>query len=350
VMLLLLLIGPKLLPEYRDPNAGGYDLPSAGLSLAAVLAVVYGLKQSVQDGVGPQPALFVLAGLALGLVFVWRQRRLANPLVDLGLFRVRAFSSALVLYLLATFVAFAAFLFVFQYLQLVLGKSPLEAALWSMPSFAAFIVGSLLTAPLVRRVRPAYAMCGGLALAATGYALLSQVGDASGLGLLVVATVVFSLGEAPVFTLTNDVVIRSAPVERAGAAAALSETASELGGALGIAVLGSIGTVIYRGNVSDGIPRGVPPDAADAARDTLGGAVAAAAELPDAVAANLLEVARAAFTQGLQVAALTSAVIAAGMAVVAILPLRQRRQAHAGGEQADVGAAAPVLRGHRTCS
>jgi DHA2 family multidrug resistance protein-like MFS transporter len=350
VMLLLLLIGPKLLPEYRDPNAGGYDLPSAGLSLAAVLAVVYGLKQSVQDGVGPQPALFVLAGLALGLVFVLRQRRLANPLVDLGLFRVRAFSSALVLYLLATFVAFAAFLFVFQYLQLVLGKSPLEAALWSMPSFAAFIVGSLLTAPLVRRVRPAYVMGGGLALAATGYALLSQVGEASGLGLLVIATVVFSLGEAPVFTLTNDFVIGTAPAERAGAAAALSETASELGGALGIAVLGSIGIAIYRGRVSDGIPRRVPPDEADAARDTLGGAVAAAAELPDALGAELLDVARGAFTQGLEVAALTSAVIAGGMAALTILPLRQRQQSPADSEQAEVGPAVPLLRGHKTCT
>jgi DHA2 family multidrug resistance protein-like MFS transporter len=175
-------------------------------------------------------------------------------------------------------------------------------------------------------------------LAATGYALLSQVGETSGLGLLVTATVIFSLGEAPVFTLTNDFVIGTAPAEQVGAAAAISETASELGGALGIAVLGSIGMAIYRGSVADGIPRGMPPDAADAARDTLGGAVAAAAELPDAVAANLLAVARTAFTQGLEVAALTSAVIAAGMAAVAILPPRQRQQAHADGEQTEVGA------------
>jgi DHA2 family multidrug resistance protein-like MFS transporter len=167
---------------------------------------------------------------------------------------------------------------------------------------------------------------------------------------VVIATVVFSLGEAPVFTLTNDFVIGTAPAERAGAAAALSETASELGGALGIGVLGSIGTAIYRGGVSDGIPRGVPPDEADAARDTLGGAVAAAAELPDALGAELLDVARGAFTQGLEVAALTSAVIAGGMAALTILPLRQRQQTPADSEQAEVGPAVPLLRGHKTCT
>jgi DHA2 family multidrug resistance protein-like MFS transporter len=334
VMALLLVLGPRLLPEYRDPEPGRYDLPSAALSLAAILAAIYGLKQTVQDGLGWLPALFIVAGIVLAVVFIQRQRRLADPLIDLRLFRMRAFSAALTTYLLATFVAFAAFLFVFQYLQLVLGQSPLEAAVWSMPSFVAFIVGSLLTPPIVRRVRPAYAMSGGLALAASGYGLLSQVNAESGLVLLVTATVIFSLGEAPVFTLTNDFVIGSVPPERAGAAAAISETASELGGALGIAILGSIGMGLYRGSIADEIPRGVPPDAADAARDTLGGAVAAADQLPEPLAAQLLDAARAAFTQGLEVAALTSAAIAAGMALLVLLPLRRARAGSQEEEQA----------------
>jgi DHA2 family multidrug resistance protein-like MFS transporter len=322
VMAVLLVLGPLLLPEYRDPNPGRFDLLSAGLSLAAVLASVYGLKQVVQDGLAWPSALSILAGLVIGVVFVQRQRRLADPLIDLGLFRMRVFSASLALYFLVTFVAFAAFLFVFQYLQLVLELSPLEAALWSMPAFGAFIVGSMLTPPIVRRLRPAYVMAGGLAVAASGYALLAQVDEGSSLGVVVAITVLFSLGEAPVFTLTNDLIIGGVPQERAGAAAAISETSSELGGALGIAILGSIGTALYRNQLADGVPDGVPEEAADAARDTLGGAVAAAEELPAPLAGELLDVAREAFTQGLQVAALTSAVIAAAMAVLTATALR----------------------------
>jgi MFS transporter, DHA2 family, multidrug resistance protein len=132
VMALLLVLAPVLLPEYRDPQARRFDLLSAATSLAAVLAVTYGFKEVVQDGFGSLPALSIVAGLVLGLVFVQRQRRLADPLIDLGLFRMQAFSTALVAYLLVTFVQHATFLFIFQYLQLVLGLSPLQAALWAM--------------------------------------------------------------------------------------------------------------------------------------------------------------------------------------------------------------------------
>jgi DHA2 family multidrug resistance protein-like MFS transporter len=325
VMVLLLVLGPVLLPEFRDPEAGRLDLVSAAMSLAAVLALIYGLKQTAQDGLGWLPALSMVAGLAVGVVFVHRQRRLADPLIDLRLFRVPAFSVSLAAYMLGTFVAFAAFLFIFQYLQLVLGLSPLRAALWTVPSFGAFIVGAMLTPVLVRRVRPGFVMGGGLALAAAGYGLLAQVDGDSALAVLVTASVVFSLGEAPVFTLATDLIVGAAPPERAGAASAISETSSELGGALGIAILGSIGTALYRGQVADTVPAGVPPDAAETARDTLGGAVAAGDQLPDPLAAELLDAAREAFSQGLQLAAVTSAALAVGTAVVAAVLLRHVR-------------------------
>jgi DHA2 family multidrug resistance protein-like MFS transporter len=135
--------------------------------------------------------------------------------------------------------------------------------------------------------------------------------------------VVFGLGEAPVFTLTNDLIIGSVPPERAGVAAAISETGSELGGALGIAVLGSVGTALYRTKIDDGIPDGVPPDEAAAARDTLGGAVAAGEELPAPLAAQLLDSAREAFILGLQVAALASAALAAAAATLVVVVLRR---------------------------
>jgi DHA2 family multidrug resistance protein-like MFS transporter len=336
VMALLLVLGPVLLPEFRDPKAGRLDLASAALSLVAVLAVVYGLKQMAQDGVGWLPALSIVVGLLLGLAFVRRQSRLADPLIDLGLFRVPAFSASLVVYTLAILVLFGSFLFIYQYLQLVLELSPLEAGVWTLPSFGSFILGSILAPAVVRRVRPAFVMAAGLAVGAVGLLLLTRVGTDSGLTDLVAASVVYSLGLAPLFTLTNDLIIGTAPPERAGAASAISETGAELGGALSIAILGTIGTAVYRTQVDDGFPTGVPADVAETARDTLGGAVAVSGELPEAVAAQLLEAAREAFTQGLQVVALVSAAIAAAAAVAVVSFLRNVRAATEQGQADDV--------------
>jgi DHA2 family multidrug resistance protein-like MFS transporter len=336
VMALLLVLGPVLLPEFRDPKAGRLDLASAALSLVAVLAVVYGLKQMAQDGVGWLPALSIVVGLLLGLAFVRRQSRLADPLIDLGLFRVPAFSASLVVYTLAILVLFGSFLFIYQYLQLVLELSPLEAGVWTLPSFGSFILGSMLAPAVVRRVRPAFVMAAGLAVGAVGLLLLTRVGTDSGLTDLVAASVVYSLGLAPLFTLTNDLIIGTAPPERAGAASAISETGAELGGALSIAILGTIGTAVYRTQVDDGFPTGVPADVAETARDTLGGAVAVSGELPEAVAAQLLEAAREAFTQGLQVVALVSAAIAAAAAVAVVFFLRNVRAATEQGQADDV--------------
>jgi DHA2 family multidrug resistance protein-like MFS transporter len=245
VMVLLLILAPVLLPEYRDPNAGRIDFPSAALSLAAVLALIFGLKQAAQYGFGWLAVLSILGGLAIATVFVKRQRSLAAPLIDLGLFRAPAFSASLAIYTLGTFVAFGIFVFMTQYLLLVLEMGPLEAGLWTVPFALGFVFGSMLAPRLVRSLRPADVMAGGLAIAALGYLLLTQVSRTDGPGLLVTGMVLQSLGMAPVFTLTNDLIMATAPPERAGAASGISETASELGGALGIALLGSLATAVY---------------------------------------------------------------------------------------------------------
>jgi DHA2 family multidrug resistance protein-like MFS transporter len=329
VMALLLMLGPVLLPEFRDPEAGRLDLLSAVLSLAAVLAVIYGLKQIAQDGMGWLPLLSILVGFAAGFVFVRRQSRLADPLIDLRLFRTPAFSASLATFALSIFVIAGIFLFIAQYLQMVLGLSPLVAGLWTVPSSGGLIAGSMLAPLIVRRVRPAFVMAGGLALAAVGYAMLTQVNAGSGLAVLVIGSVILSLGVAPVGTLATDIVVGAAPPERAGAASGISETSAEFGGALGIAVLGSIGTAVYRGEVADAFPDRVPPEAAEAARDTLGGAVAAADELPGPLGAGMLDTAREAFTQGLQLTAITSAAI---VLVMAVLTAGLLRQVNAGSE------------------
>jgi MFS transporter, DHA2 family, multidrug resistance protein len=173
------------------------------------------------------------------------QKTIADPLIDLRMFRVPAFSTALGIYMLATFVGFGIFIFMIQYLQVVLGMSPLVAGLWTVPFALGFVVGSMVSPRLVRSMHPANVMTGGLVLVAAGYLLITQVSATSGPGVLVAGMVLQSIGFAPVYTLTNDLIIGAAPPERAGAAAGISETASELGGALGIALLGSLATAVY---------------------------------------------------------------------------------------------------------
>jgi MFS transporter, DHA2 family, multidrug resistance protein len=321
VMALLLVLGPRVLPEYRDPNAERLDLASAALLLVAVLAMTFGVKEVAQDGISWVAVSSILAGLAVGVVFVRRQFRLADPMIDPRLFRIPAFSASLAVNLLGIFIAVGYFLFVAQYLQLVLGLSPLQAGLWSLPSAAGLIIGSNLAPPLLRRVGPAQVIGAGLALAAIGLGVLTQVGGSADLAILVTASLVVSLGLAPVFTATTDLIVGSAPPEQAGSASGISETGSELGGALGIAILGSIGMAIYRGGLADTLPAGVPTQAATAARDTLGGAVAVAPKLPADMGAALLAAAREAFTTGLQVTAGISAAIAVGIAVLATVML-----------------------------
>ena len=322
VMALLLVLGPLLLPEFRDPEAGRLDLVSAALSVGAVLAVIYGLKQITRDGLGWPPALSIVAGLTAGVVFVRRQHRLADPLLDLQLFRVPAFSASLTANLLSFFVGFGSLLFIAQYLQLVLGLSPLAAGLWMLPSSAGFILGSMLTPVLVRRVRPAFVMAAGMVLAAGGLGLFTQLDSAAGLAVLVTGSVVFSLALAPVDTLATDLAVGAAPPQRAGAASALAETSAEFGGALGIAVLGVVGTSIYRSQLTGALPAGIPPKTAEAARDTLGGAVAAAGQLPDQLGQTLLRAAHEAFTQGLHVAFSISAAAVIGAATLTAILLR----------------------------
>jgi DHA2 family multidrug resistance protein-like MFS transporter len=320
VMVLLLVLGPRVLPEYRAPDAGRLDLIGSAMSLVAVLSLVLGLKLVAQDGLGPIPVAAVAIGLVVGALWVRRQLAASDPMFDLRLFRIPSFSASLVVNLLTVFVAIGYFLFVAQYMQLVLGLSPLVAGLWSLPEAMGFIVGSTLGPRIVRRVRPAHLISGGLALAALGLVILSQVttSTSNGLGIVVVASLIISLGIAPIFGLTTDLIVSTAPPERAGAASGMSETFFELGGALGLAILGTIGIVIYRARVLEALPASIPAAAAAAARDTLGGARDVAMQLP-AVQGNLvLTAAREAFVAGMQMAAVVSVAVAIAVAIFAL--------------------------------
>jgi DHA2 family multidrug resistance protein-like MFS transporter len=321
VMLLLLTAGPLLLPEFRDPRAGRPDVASAVLSLAAVLSAIYGLKRAAVDGPTWTAGFFLAAGAALAALFLRRQSRRDDAMIDLRLFRAPGFAAALAVITTSTFVVFGTFLFLSQYLQGVLGMEPFRAGMWSLPSGLGFVAGSVLTPPAARRWGPARTMAGGLLLAAAGFALLARL---EGLPLFVLGSAFFAVGMSPVFTLTTDLVVGSAPPERAGAASALSETSSEFGGALGIAVLGSLGAAVFRRSVD----RLLPPVAAfDAARSSLGGALEAASRLPAAEGDVFRAAARGAFSQGLHISAACCAALALALAAAVPFLLRPSRGA-----------------------
>ena len=324
VMALLLIIGPRTLPEYRDPDARPLDLTSAVMSLLAILAVVFGLKEIAQGGIAGLPVASIVAGLVLGALFVRRQLGLASPIIDVRLFRIRAFSASLGTYFLGIFVVVGYFLFIGQYLQLVLGLSPIQAAVWSLPSAIGFIVGSVAAPKIIHRFRPSVIMGSGMAIAALGTATLLGLGldPGPGIALLVVASIVISVGLAPVITLATELIVGSAPPEQAGAATGMSETSGELGGALGIAILGSIGTVVYRTEVAGSLPADLPAGVLEAALDTLGGALAIAETLPQALAATLVAAAQVAFIDALHFVAAVAAVAAVITAIATAVALR----------------------------
>ncbi|MFI2212035.1 MFS transporter [Streptomyces sp. NPDC020141] len=323
VMVFLLAVGPLVLPEVRDPRAGRLDTTSAALSLAAVLLTVLGLKELASGGFGAAPALSLAAGAALGLVFVRRQLRLTSPLLDLRLFADRGFSVSLgTLTLTVVFMLGGQFL-IGQYLQMVAGLDPLESAVWSLPMVAGGAVAMFAARALAPRVGTAHVFGAGLTVAAAGFAVLTRLNGDSGIGPAVTGATMLFIGLMPVSSLGIGMIVAAAPPERAGSAAAVGETTQELGGALGVAVLGSALNALYRERMSGSPQDGVP--AADRApvADNLPAALETAAALPAAPGTRLLETARDAFADGLALIALGSSLALLALAVTATLLLRR---------------------------
>jgi DHA2 family multidrug resistance protein-like MFS transporter len=340
VMVLLVVVGPALLPEYRDRNAGRLDLASVALSLATILPIIFGIKELAKDGLTTVPVVAIMIGAGFGLAFVRRQNRLASPLLDLRLFGNRTVRVALGAMLFSTITMGGVFLFVSQYFQLVKGYSPLTAGLWLVPPTVAMIGSTMAAARLAERFGRAVVIGGGMLLAAVGFALLTQVSAGGGVGVVIIALGLCTFGMGPVGALVTDIVVGSVPPEKAGSAAAMSETSGEFGIATGVAVLGSIGTAVYRSQVS--VPAGTPAELASATRDTLATAVAATEGLPAGLAAQLLGPAQEAFTSGLNVVAVVGAVALAVFGVLAIALLREARPAE------PTGAAEPEVGGGET--
>lgn len=326
VMVVLLVLGPMLLPEYRDPKAGRLDFASALLSLAAVLFFIYGLKRAAEAGFGADSIGPMATGVAIAILFLRRQARLEDPLIDLALFRSRPLNMALCINILGVFFMFGSFILLGQYYQLVAGLTPLDAGLWSTPSAIIFTAGSFATPALARRITPVNLLAGGVVVAGIGFVGLTLASGFYG----VLLSSLLLVGFTPVIALTTEIIVTSAPPERAGAASALSETANEFGGALGIGVLGSLGTLIYRAKMA-GVVAGLPAEVAKAAGATLGGAADAVKFLPAEQAERTLSAARDAFCAGFQATAVLGALGLFGAALATKFALKETSGAPAAG-------------------
>lgn len=322
VMVLLLIVAPILLPEHKAESFGRLDLFSAALSLGSVLAIIYGVKVIAAYGFGSDAFAALVFGLLGAWIFIRRQRKLADPLLDLDLLKQKTISLPIMIQTAVIFAGMAYFLFLSQALQLVIGLTPIQAGLSMLPATVAGIVGSMGAPVLMGRFKPGQVMTGALILTAIGFGMLSWPGSVVSLYVLVAGATIFSLGITPVAMICTDMVVASAPSDRAGSAAAMSETSAELGGALGIAILGSVGTAIYRDVMVKAVPSGVGDEAADAIRSTLGGAVNALSDLPASISSDILPLARAAFTDGLQVISIICTILMVLSAIGTLIALR----------------------------
>ncbi len=323
VLIPLLVLAPLLVPESRDPHPGRIDPVSIVLSMATMVPVVYAIKEVAVHGPGPLPLVLVLVGLAFGWVFVRRQLRSESPMLDMRLFRRGAFTGALLVNLLSV-VALVGFLyFVTQHLQLIVGLSPLQAGLALVPGLALMIVSGLAVVPFSRRVSPRVVVPVALALSVAAYVVIAVSTDAAALGILIGAFALLGIGIGAAETVSNELILATAPPAKAGAASAVSETAYELGAVLGTAVLGGILTALYRAGLV--LPDGVPAGAAAAARETLGGAVTVADGLPGALGDRVVEAAASAFDAGVGVTSIIGAVLVVCAAVIAATTLKGTR-------------------------
>jgi DHA2 family multidrug resistance protein-like MFS transporter len=304
IVVVFLIAGAWLLPESRDPNPGRFDLLSAALSMAAIVPLVYAVKHAIGSGIDTQVVLTTAIGLVSGVLFVRRQRRAADPLIDVTLFRNGAFSGAVLANFVAVFALMGLLFFFSQYLQLVRGFSPLQAGLAEMPATLASIAVVAAVGVVVTRLGRGRAVAVSLAVTAVGLLLVAVTEQAPQYVWLGLTLVPVGLGVGLALTLTVDSVLSAVPRDKAGSASAISETAYELGAALGIALLGSVVTLVYRALL--------PAEAAPGVRESLASAVS----VLDPASAPA-ETARQAFTGAMQVTSVAAAVVTGVAALIA---------------------------------
>nr|WP_042180154.1 MFS transporter [Kibdelosporangium sp. MJ126-NF4]CEL14227.1 Transmembrane transport protein [Kibdelosporangium sp. MJ126-NF4]CTQ88595.1 Transmembrane transport protein [Kibdelosporangium sp. MJ126-NF4] len=328
--LIVLILGPLVLPKHRGEVTGKPDWISSLLSLAAILPAVWGVKEASRDGWQLLPIAAILLGVLLGIAFIRRQRSLSTPLLDLSLFRNPKFTTPLLALFIQALLTGAVLLFVMLDFQLVEGLTPLQAGLALAPGLVLSSLCAPVVGALARRIRPAYLIACGEALVIAGLVLVILAGSFSSPVLFITGFALWSAGGSPLLAVGMTLMVGSAPPEKAGAASSMPQVSAELGNSIGVAVIGSIGVALYNARMTDSLPSQVPPDVADAASQSIANAAQSAAGLPPDLARIVLDNAREAFTGSLQLITGFTAFVLVG--VVAMILVRLRRVRPLGSE------------------
>lgn len=323
ILMPLLVLGPRLVPESRDPNPGPLDLTSVALSFTAMLPFVWAIKTAAHDGLSSLVALASVVGIASAALFVRRQRRSANPMLDIGLFSYAPFSSSILANFLSIVGLIGFIFFISQHLQLVLGLSPLAAGLVTLPGAVVSMIAGIAVVQAAKRFAPQTLMIFGLVFVAAGFLMILLFRHDLSVVAVIASFIVLELGVGVSQTVSNDTIVASVPAAKAGAASAVSETAYELGAVVGTATLGTIFTAFYRNHIQ--LPPGLSATQAADAGESIGGAVAVASDLPAATAARLLESARTAFDSGIAPTAIIAATLVLAAAGIVAATFRRRR-------------------------
>ncbi len=341
VLIVLLIALPLTVPESKDPAPGRFDVPGMVLFIAAMVPLVFALKETAVAGVQLRLLAIAAIGVAAAVGFIRRQRRTDHPLMDLSLFSNPVFTASIVTNLLSVFALAGVLFFGSQYLQMVLGLSPLTAGLWATPGTAASVLGALLAAAAAARWGDRTVLAVSMAATAAGALLLVGLDTDGHAWLFATGFTIIGLGSGVGLTLTSALILAAVRPEKAGAASGMSETSYELGLAAGVAVLGSVLLAIYRAGID---VTGLAAEQASAAKATLGGAMHVARDRADEVGAAMFDSAQHSFVAGMHVAAAVTAAVMAGVAVLVWVLLSARRTAAfpPGGQDAESGGADPA--------
>jgi EmrB/QacA subfamily drug resistance transporter len=327
IILIGVVLVLTLVPESRNPNPGRIDLMGVLLSIAGLVALVYGIIDGGEHGFDRISVwLAILAGLAILGWFVWHERRSDHPSLDVSLFKDPRFSAAVASIGLVFFAAFGTLFFLAFYLQLVRGYTPLQAGLLMTPFAAAQLIFAPQSAGMVRRFGPKAVCATGLALVTVGLSGFAFVGANTPIWVLIVLTFVQGAGMANVVPPATESIMSSLPREKAGVGSAVSNTIRQVGGALGVAVLGSMLAAIYRGEIGDAVS-GLPEPERAAASESISGAYGVAAHAGPAGPA-LVDAANDAFVNAMHWAAGGAALVAFASIFVALAWVPKRANPH----------------------
>jgi EmrB/QacA subfamily drug resistance transporter len=327
VVVVALVLGQLFVPTSRDPAARPVDVVGALLSIAGLVVLVWGIIEGPGGWTDPEIlGAFALAAVLLGIFVVW-ERRVRFPMLDMSFFRNPRFSAASAAIMLTFFAMFGSLFLLTQFLQSILGYTPLEAGIRLLPMAAVMMVISPVSAKVVERIGSKIVVATGLSVAAVGLIIASRLTAGASYPQVLTALVVLAVGMALVMPPATESIMGSLPLAKAGVGSAVNDTTRQVGGALGVAVLGSVMSSTYGPRVDDAIS-GFPvsSEQATAIHDQIGAALRAAGEIGGEPGRMLADVASRGFADGMSTAFIIgAAALALGAVIVALfLPARAR--------------------------